>query len=152
MSSTSIRPPREWPSTEPSIVAGRLRSHRGFTLIELMVVMSIIVTLATVGLVQYRQSVLFSREAVLRQDLRDMREAIDQYYADKNQDPSGIEDLVSNGYLRALPKDPFTNSSESWQTVPSEPHPSNPTASIGIHDVKSGSDATALDGTKYSEW
>ncbi len=133
-------------------MTGRARTESGFTLIELLVVMSIIVTLATVGLVQYRQSVMFSREAVLRQDLRDMREAIDQYYADKEQDPSTLEDLVSGGYLRALPKDPFTNSTTSWQTVPSEPDPGKPTAPIGIHDIKSGSDQTAMDGSKYSDW
>jgi general secretion pathway protein G len=133
-------------------MTGRRGSIRGFTLIELMVVMSIIVTLATIGLVQYRQSVLFTREAVLKQDLRDMREAIDQYYADKNQDPASLEDLVSGGYLRGVPKDPFTNSTESWQTVPSEPDASNPTASTGIRDVKSGSDLAALDGSRYADW
>jgi general secretion pathway protein G len=133
-------------------VIGRLRSSRGFTLIELMVVMSIIVTLATIGLVQYRQSVLMSREAVLKKDLFDLREAIDQYYADKGQDPASLEDLVSSGYIRAMPKDPFTNSTNSWQTVPSEPDPSNPTAAPGIHDVKSGADQTAMDGSRYADW
>ncbi len=137
---------------EPSIVTGKHHGDRGFTLIELMVVMSIIVTLATVGLVQYRQSVLFSREAVLRTDLRDMRDAIDQYYADKNQDPTSLDDLVSAGYLRALPKDPFTGSTESWQAIPGDPDPNNPTASMGIHDVKSGSDMTAIDGSRYADW
>lgn len=137
----------------PNIVTGRaVRSARGFTLIELMVVMSIIVTLATVGLVQYRQSVLFAREAVLRQDLRDMREAIDQFYADKNQDPQGLEDLVTNGYMRAIPVDPFTNTADSWQTVPSEPDPANPSATLGIRDVKSGAEQTAVDGSSYSDW
>jgi general secretion pathway protein G len=138
----------------PNIVTGKrsLRSARGFTLIELMIVMSIIVTLATVGLVQYRQSVLFAREAVLRSDLRDMREAIDQYYADKNQDPQGLEDLVTYGYMRAIPVDPFTNSAETWQTVPSEPDPANPTATLGIRDVKSGSELAAIDGSNYADW
>lgn len=133
-------------------MTGRGRADRGFTLIELMVVMSIIVTLATIGLVQYRQSVLFTREAVLRSDLRDMRDAIDQYYADKNQDPASLEDLVTNGYLRALPKDPITNSADTWQTEMSDPDPSNPTASIGIRDVRSGSDQTAMDGSLYADW
>jgi general secretion pathway protein G len=117
-----------------------------------MVVMSIIVTLATIGLVQYRQSVLMSREAVLKRDLFDMREAIDQYYADKGQDPPSLDDLVSAGYIRAMPKDPFTESTSSWQAVPSDPDPNNPTASPGIHDVKSGADQTAMDGSKYSDW
>lgn len=133
-------------------MSGKSRSEAGFTLLELLVVMSIIVTLATVGLVQYRQSVMFSREAVLRQDLRDMREAIDQYHADKSQDPSSLDDLVSGGYLRALPKDPFTNSTTSWEAIPSEPDAGNPTAPLGISDVKSGSDQTAIDGTRYADW
>ena len=128
------------------------RGQRGFTLIELMVVMSIIVALATIGMVQYRQSVRYSREAVLRADLHDMREAIDQYYADKNRDPESLADLVLAGYLRALPKDPFTGSAESWQEVPAEPDLSDPTAPIGIRDVRSGSDQTAMDGTRYTDW
>lgn len=136
----------------PSTVTGRLRSSRGFTLIELLVVMSIIVTLATLGLVQYRQSVMMSREAVLKRDLFDMREALDQYYADKGQDPPSLDDLVSAGYIRAMPKDPFTNSTSSWQGIPSDPDPNNPTASPGIHDVKSGADQAAMDGSKYSDW
>ena len=137
---------------EPSTVTGRWRSPRGFTLLELIVVMSIIVVLATVGIVQYRQSVMFARESVLKDDLFKMRDAIDQYYADKNEYPVTLDDLVTSGYLRALPKDPFTNDATSWQGIPSEPDPANPTAVPGIYDVKSGSDATALDGTKYSEW
>ncbi len=135
-----------------SIVTGKRPGDAGFTLIELMVVMSIIVTLATVGLVQYRQSVMFSREAVLRQDLRDMREALDQYYADKNEDPPSLSDLVTGGYLRALPKDPFTDSTTSWQEIQGEPDPNNPTATIGIRDVKSGSDRSAMDGSRYADW
>ena len=124
----------------------------GFTLIELMVVMALIVTLATLGLVQYRQSIIYARESVLKDDLFKMRDAIDQYYADKNQYPSTLEELVSSGYLRALPKDPFTTSNSTWQTIPAEPDPINPTASPGVYDVKSGSEGTAVDGTKYAEW
>ncbi len=133
-------------------MSGRWRTAAGFTLIELMVVMSIIVTLATVGLVQYRQSVIFTREAVLRDDLFKMKEAIDQYYADKNQYPPALEDLVTGGYLRALPKDPFTASDTTWQAIPAEPDPNNPVAELGVYDVKSGSEATAMDGSKYADW
>jgi general secretion pathway protein G len=136
----------------PAIVTGKWKSARGFTLLELMVVMSIIVVLATVGIVQYRQSVMFARESVLKDDLYKLRDALDQYYADKNEYPSSLDDLVSAGYLRALPKDPFTNEASSWTTVLSDPDPANPTAAPGIYDVKSGSDQTAMDGTKYSEW
>ncbi len=125
----------------------------GFTLIELTVVLSIIVILAAVALSQYKNSVTYANEAVLRQDLFRMRDAIDQYYADKGQYPSTLDALVTDGYLRKLPEDPFTKSSSSWQTVPAEPDPNNPTAQAGVYDVKSGSDGTALDGsTKYSDF
>ena len=124
----------------------------GFTMIELMVVMALMVTLATLGLVQYRQSVIYARESVLKDDLFKLRDAIDQYYADKNQYPPTLDDLVTGGYLRALPKDPITSSTSTWQTVPAEPDPTNPTVLPGVYDVKSGAEATALDGTKYSDW
>jgi general secretion pathway protein G len=124
----------------------------GFTMIELLVVLTIIIILATVGMTQYRASVIHSREAVLKEDLFRMRDAIDQYYADKNQYPSSLEALVSEGYIRALPVDPFTKSADSWQTEAAEPDPRNPTAEPGVYNVKSGSDATALDGTKYADW
>jgi general secretion pathway protein G len=127
-------------------------SARGFTLIELLVVAAILIVLAGIGLAQYRNSVVRAREAVLKEDLFRMRDAIDQYYADKTQYPSSLDALVSDGYLRKLPDDPFTMSSSTWQTVPSEPDPTNPTASPGIYDVKSGSEATALDNTKYADW
>ena len=126
--------------------------ERGFTLIELMVVMVILVVLAGIGLAQYRNSVIRAREAVLKEDLFRMRDAIDQFYADKMMYPGTLDALVSEGYLRKMPDDPFTMSSSTWQTVPSEPDPNNPTASPGVYDVKSGSEATALDDTKYADW
>jgi len=126
--------------------------QRGFTLIELMVVASLIVILATMGLVQYRQSIVRSKEAVLKEDLFRLRDAIDQYYADKNQYPSTLETLVTDGYLRQMPKDPFTNSETTWQTVQAEPDANNVTAEPGIYDVKSGAEGVALDGTNYNEW
>lgn len=138
--------------TAPSIATGRRHGSRGFTLIELMVVMTIIVTLATIAMVQYRQSVQMARESVLKDDLFKMRDAIDQYYADKTQYPPTLDDLVSAGYLRSLPKDPITNAVDSWQAVPSEPDPNNPSVTPGVYDVKSGSDQTAIDGTRYADW
>lgn len=126
--------------------------NRGFTLIELMVVISIMVILSSLAIVQYRHSIITSQEAVLRDDLFKMRDAIDQYYADKNAYPQSLDSLVSDGYIRALPKDPFTKSDTTWQTVPSEPDPSNPSSQPGVYDVKSGSDATASDGTRYADW
>ena len=121
-------------------------------MIELLVVVSLIIILATMGMTQYRSSVIHSREAVLKEDLFRMRDAIDQYYADKGQYPSALTALVSDGYMRRMPEDPFTKSTERWQTTPAEPDPNNPTAEGGVFDVKSGSDQTALDGTKYAEW
>src|SRR5258707_224673 len=126
--------------------------ERGFTLIELMVVAAILIVLAGLGLVQYRNSVIRARESVLKEDLFRMRDAIDQYYADKMQYPSTLDTLVSDGYMRKIPDDPFTKSNSTWQTIPAEPDPNNPTAEAGVYDVKSGSDATAIDGAKYSEW
>lgn len=138
--------------TAPSIVTGRRRAERGFTIIELMVVMTIIVTLATIAMVQYRQSVQFAKESVLKDDLFKLRDAIDQYYADKNQYPPTLDDLVSSGYIRAMPKDPITNSTSTWQTVPAEPDPSNPSVAPGVYDVKSGADLAAMDGSRYADW
>lgn len=125
---------------------------QGFTLIELLVVLSLIIVLASMGMSQYKASQTYAKESVLKEDLFRLRDAIDQYYADKNQYPATLDALVSDGYLRKLPEDPFTKSSSTWQTVPAEPDPNNPTAEPGVYDVKSGSDGTALDGTKYADW
>jgi general secretion pathway protein G len=133
-------------------VTGKLRSSRGFTLIELLVVMTLIVVLSTIAVAQYRQSIVRAREAVLKDDLFKLRDAIDQYYADKNQYPATLDDLVSSGYIRAVPDDPFTSSATTWQSIPAEPDANNPIAVPGIYNVKSGSDSTAIDGTKYGDW
>jgi general secretion pathway protein G len=136
--------------SEPGPFSGG--TSRGFTLIELLVVLSLIVILASMGLAQYRNSIVRASEAVLKEDLFRMRDAIDQYNGDKGQFPSSLDALVTDGYLRKLPDDPFTKSSGSWLAIPAEPDPNNPTASAGIFDVKSGSDMTALDGSKYADW
>ncbi len=129
-----------------------LKRQHGFTLIELMVVVSLITILAGIGMAQYKHGVRTAQEAVLKEDLFRMSDAIDQYYSDKGQYPPDLNSLVSEGYLRQIPKDPFTNSADSWQTVPSEPDPANPAVQPGVYDVKSSSDLTAADNTKYSEW
>ena len=138
--------------SENSQILKSSHSQIGFTLIELLVVASILVVLAGLGLVQYKNGVTRAREGVLKTDLFNLRDAIDQYYADKGQYPGTLDELVSSGYLRRVPDDPFTMSNSTWQVIPSEPDPTNPTAAPGVYDVKSGSDATALDGTKYSDW
>jgi general secretion pathway protein G len=130
----------------------RLKRSNGFTLIELLVVMMIIVILAGTGLALYANSVRKAHEAALKQDLFLMREALDQYYADKNKYPASLEALVDEKYLRGVPKDPFTNSTDSWQIELSEPEPGNPLAEPGVFNVKSGSEETGIDGSLYSEW
>jgi general secretion pathway protein G len=128
------------------------RRDAGFTLIELLVVVSLIMLLASISLVQYRNSITRAKEATLRSQLWIMREAIDQYYADKAKYPDSIQTLVSEQYLRQVPRDPFTESSDTWQTVAAEPEPGAVTASTGIFDVKSGSDGVSLDGSRYADW
>jgi general secretion pathway protein G len=125
---------------------------RGFTLIELLTVITLIVVLASIGMATYTNSVRRSREAVLKEDLFRMRDAIDQFYADKNKYPATLQDLVSEKYLREVPKDPITDSADTWVTVPAEPDPLNPAGEPGIYDVKSGSEATAMDGSRYADW
>ena len=127
-------------------------SDRGFTLIEILIVITLIVVLASMGMASYTNSVRRAREAVLREDLFRIRDAIDQFYADKNKYPADLSELVSGNYMRRVPVDPITQSAETWQVVPAEPDPNNPSAEPGIYNVTSGSDAIALDGTKYSDW
>ena len=142
------------PSTVTGIrsAAGRLAGLNGFTMIELLVVVSLVIILASIGMAQYKNGVVRAQEAVLREDLFRMRDVIDQFYADRQKYPQSLEELVEGQYLRAIPKDPFTGSADTWQPVEAEPDPANPAAELGIVNVKSGSDKTALDGSKYSEW
>ncbi len=121
-------------------------------MIELLVVMTLIVVLATVGMTQYRQSVTRAEEAVLKENLFRMRDAVDQFYADKNKYPSDLAELSSEGYIREVPTDPMTKSKDTWTTTQAEPDANNPASQVGIYDVKSGSDRTALDGTRYADW
>jgi general secretion pathway protein G len=139
------------PNAECRMPNQRLR-ERGFTLVELLIVISLISILAAMGLVQYKNSVTSTKESVLRTDLFRMRDAIDQYYADKGKYPSALDSLVSEGYMRKIPEDPITKSSDTWTTVPAEPDPNNPSAEPGVYDVKSGAQGTALDGSSYTEW
>ena len=125
---------------------------RGFTLIELLVVISLIVLLASISMLMYRNSVQRGREAVLKEDLFRMRDAIDQHYADKGKYPASLEDLVTAGYLRKVPVDPMTQSADTWQTVQAEPDSANLTVEPGIYNVRSGAEGEALDGSKFTEW
>ena len=128
------------------------RTQRGFTLIEILIVMVIITILAGISVAMYGNSVTRAKEATLSQDLKEMREAIDAYHADKNKWPPSIDALVTEKYIRAVPVDPFTNGTD-WKTTPSEPDPSNPSDEPGISNVNSASDQTSPFMNKpYSEW
>jgi general secretion pathway protein G len=126
--------------------------QRGFTLIELLIVVTLIVVLAGIGLSTYSASVARAKEAVLRENLFRMRDSIDQYYADKGSYPPDLSSLVTEKYMRQIPRDPFTDSTDTWQVVMSEPDPANPNAPPGVYDVKSGAEGVALDGTPYSDF
>jgi len=126
------------------------RQQSGFTLIELMVVMIIIVILAGVGVSLYGNSVKNARDTTLKADLTEMRKAIDAFYADKQKYPAALDDLVSEKYLKAIPVDPITNAKD-WQTTMSDRDPANPSAEPGIAEVKSNASGTSSDGTPYSE-
>lgn len=129
-----------------------VRSQGGWTLIELVVVMSIIAILAALAMTNHANAVRVAKEAALKEDLFRMRDAIDQYYADKGKYPMDLQTLVSEGYMREIPVDPFTQSRDTWQTIPAEPDPSNPSAEVGIYNVKSGTDQTSMNGEPLSEW
>ena len=126
--------------------AGRLVAV-GFTLIELLVVMAIIALLLTIAVPRYWNSTDKAKEAVLKEDLTHMRVAIDQYHADRGKYPDRLEDLVERKYLRAIPRDPLTDSAATWIIVA----PSDATSGA-VYDVKSGAQGTALDGRSFSEW
>ena len=118
----------------------------GFTFVELMVVMAIVALLLTIALPRYFDGLQRSREAVLREDLSVMRDAIGHYYGDKGAWPVTLEALVEQKYLRAIPVDPITERSDSWVTV------TPPDFSPGVYDVRSGATEPAMDGSSYGEW
>ncbi|HXZ27315.1 MAG TPA: prepilin-type N-terminal cleavage/methylation domain-containing protein [Terriglobales bacterium] len=131
-----------------------LRRHktRGFTLIEMMIVISLIIILLGLAIPNYVQSLRRAKEAVLRDDLFTLRTSIDQYTYDKLRAPQSLDDLVTAGYLHEVPVDPMTNSRDTWVVVNEDVMESIDQTQPGITDVHSGSGATALDGSAYSSW
>ncbi|MFZ1053858.1 MAG: prepilin-type N-terminal cleavage/methylation domain-containing protein [Candidatus Sulfotelmatobacter sp.] len=134
-------------------MAGRIRTGRGsgFTLLEMMIVISIMVILISIALPIYSQSVLRSREAVLRNDLFELRSLISQYTLDKQKAPQSLDDLVTAGYIKVIPKDPMTNEA-NWEVVQEDVLMAVDQQDPGISDLKSASSATGTDGTAYSSW
>ena len=132
----------------------KTRRSRGFTLIELMIVISLLLILITVAIPIYKQSILRAKESVLRQDLFTLRQVIDQYTLDKQKAPQSLDDLVSTGYMKQLPMDPFTGKNDTWAVVQEEDTIADPsqTEAGGISDVHSGSGLISSDGTAYSSW
>jgi general secretion pathway protein G len=127
------------------------RSAAGFTLLEMMIVIVIMGILMSIALPIYNQSLVRSREAVLRQDLFTLRSLISQYTLDKQKAPQSLDDLVQGGYIKVLPKDPMTNES-NWEVVQEDTLLSVDQQDPGISDVHSASNAMATDGTAYSSW
>ncbi len=131
---------------------GQSSVWRGFTLIEMIIVISIIAILVSIAAPMYSQAVVRAKETVLRQDLYNLRQLIDQYTLDKLKAPQSLDDLVSAGYLKSLPKDPFTNKTDTWQPVQEDVLLSIDQSEPGISDVHSGATGISVDGTPYNSW
>ena len=128
------------------------RAQRGFTLIELMVVMAIISIIVTIAVPIYQKSITRAKESVLRNNLFTIRTMIDEYTVDKQKAPETLQDLVAEGYLRQVPQDPMTGSDGTWRITMEDTAIGGSNSTPGIFDVHSGSDAKALDGTAYADW
>jgi general secretion pathway protein G len=125
----------------------RVACAQGFTLIELIVVMAIVAMLITIAVPRYMRSLEKSKEAVLKEDLWVMRDALDKYYGDLGKYPSSLDDLIEQKYLRTVPVDPMTDSKTTWQTVP----PADPELGA-VFNIKSGASGSSTTGTSYSDW
>ena len=138
------------------LIASRGRSSRaralGFTFIELMVVMAIIVVLITMAIPVYQKSIIRAKESVLKNNLFTIRTVIDNYTYDKQKAPQSLQDLVTDGYLREIPVDPMLASSQGWKIIMEDATQAVNQDAPGIFDVRSGSDKLGLDGTPYADW
>jgi general secretion pathway protein G len=139
-------------SGKPVRARGPVNLRLGFTFVELMVVISIIVILISMAIPVYQKSITRAKESVLKNNLFTLRTVIDNYTYDKQKAPQSLQDLVTEGYLRDVPVDPMTGTNQGWRVVMEDASQSVNQSEPGIFDVKSGSDKTGLDGTPYSEW
>jgi general secretion pathway protein G len=137
-----------WRRLQPA----NLRRLAGFTFVELMVVITIVVILITIAIPIYSNTIKRTKETVLKNNLFTIRTVIDNYTYDKQKAPQSLQDLVSEGYLKEVPYDPITNSNETWQIIMEEASQAVSQSEPGIFDVKSGSDKIGSDGIPYSEW
>jgi general secretion pathway protein G len=126
--------------------------RRGFTLIEMMIVMAIIVILIAIAIPYYQKTLVRAKESVLHNNLSAMRNAIDEYSFDKQKAPHDLQDLVSDGYLRNVPNDPITQKNDTWKIIMEDAGQAVSSTDPGIFDVRSGSDKKSLDGTNYADW
>jgi general secretion pathway protein G len=126
--------------------------QQGFTLIELLIVMSIIGILFSIVAPSYQRHTIKARETVLMEDLYQMRRSIDAFFADNIKYPESLDELVERKYLRGIPRDPFTGSTDTWEQIPPTPTLEGELAEGGVEDVKSGSDKVGLNGTPYRDW
>jgi len=144
---------------EPITPTGKMGAERGlrrrdlgFTMVELMIVMAIIVILVSLAIPQYQKAIVRSKESVLKNNLFTLRQVIDEYTYDKKKAPQSGQDLVAAGYLRDIPMDPMTGSNQTWHYIMEDMLQAVDQTEPGIFDVKSGSDKTGLDGTPYADW
>jgi general secretion pathway protein G len=130
----------------------RMKGRFGFTLIELMIVMAIIAVLMSVAIPIYSRSIQRSKESVLKNNLFTLRTVIDEYTYDKQKAPQGLQDLVSEGYLRKIPEDPITGSADTWKPIMEDMRNAVNKKEPGLLNVRSGSDKKSLDGSRYADW
>jgi general secretion pathway protein G len=132
-----------------SAARGSRLAARGFTLIEILIVITIIGILITLAQPNFNRAVTAAKEATLKENLFIFRDVIDQFYADNTKYPASLSELVEKGYIRQVPKDPVTGSADTWVLVPATDEQGQ---SAGVYDVRSGSDRTARDGSRYADW